>query len=172
MNRVETTALEVPLPPWSAAFAGYLENALDALGKTNWDLSVVFCGDAAIRALNSRYRGKDEATDVLSFALGETLHAGNGDAGNRDDGNGDDSNGGERYLAGDIIISLETVRENARYFAVREEEELRRLAIHGILHLDGMDHETNDAHEPMLVLQEKLLNDLDEGGGEPPGAGR
>ena len=161
MNRVETTALDVPLPPWSAAFAGYLERALDALGKTNWDLSLVFCGDARIRALNSHYRGKDEATDVLSFTLGETIPA-------AVTGNG----GGDRYLAGDIIISLDTVRENARYFAVREEEELRRLAIHGMLHLDGMDHQTNDAHEPMLILQEKLLNELGEGGGEPPGAGR
>jgi probable rRNA maturation factor len=55
------------------------------------------------------------------------------------------------------VISLETLRENAEYFRTPEEEELRRLLIHGILHLDGMDHTTNNEKEPMLQLQERLL---------------
>jgi probable rRNA maturation factor len=145
MNRVEVNAEEVPLPAWAAAAEDYALKVLEKLGKDRWDLSILFCGDNCIRALNARYRRKDEATDVLSFELGETL-AGDG--------------GEERFLPGDIVISLESLRENARYFEIPEDEELRRLLIHGILHLNGMDHESNEKTEPMLELQEKILADL------------
>jgi probable rRNA maturation factor len=50
--------------------------------------------------------------------------------------------------------------ENAEYFKVSEDEELRRLLIHGILHLNGMDHGSNEAEEPMLRLQEQILTEL------------
>jgi probable rRNA maturation factor len=90
----------------------------------------------------------DEATDVLSFAQGEIR--------------------GGRYIAGDIAVSLDMVVENAKAFAVPPGEELRRLILHGILHLDGMDHRgpvgvhtEPPVSEPMLVLQERLLQDLD-----------
>jgi probable rRNA maturation factor len=99
------------------------------------------CGDKTIMALNTQYRNRAEATDVLSFALGAESP----------------QEDGVRFLPGDIVISLDTLRENAHYFRTSEEEELRRLVIHGILHLDGMDHRTNDDTEPMIALQEDLL---------------
>ncbi|MDR0602056.1 MAG: rRNA maturation RNase YbeY [Treponema sp.] len=147
MNRVEVRAEELPLPSWADSLAGFSIKALDALGKDGWDLSILLCGDAYIRKLNSQYRDRDEATDVLSFALGE---------------NCPDGEGGNRYLPGDIVISLETLEENSRYFKVSFDEELRRVIIHGMLHLDGMDHETNGKDEPMLLLQEELLKKTEE----------
>jgi probable rRNA maturation factor len=137
MNRVNVNVEEVPPPAWEKNAKAYILNVLRFLGKDKWDLSVLFCGNNCIRQLNLRYRGKDEATDVLSFALGETKRG--------------------RYLPGDIVISLETMNENAGYFKVHPDEELRRLLIHGILHLNGMDHQTNKAEETMLQLQEKIL---------------
>lgn len=145
MNRVDISAEEVPLPPWSAAAAAFGIKALDFLGKDRWDLSLLFCNNAYIRSLNARYRDKDEATDVLSFALAETA---------------EDAGGERRYLPGDIVISLEALEENARYFRVSQDEELRRLLVHGILHLDGQDHGTNESGEPMLCLQESILAGL------------
>lgn len=142
MNRVAVTAEETPLPAWSDALSGFTLRVLSEIGRDNWDLSVLLCGDTTIKALNSRYRGRAEATDVLSFALGAEETG---------------TDGSRRYLPGDIVISLDTLRENARYFETPEDEELRRLLIHGILHLDGMDHQTNDDDEPMIMLQEKLL---------------
>jgi probable rRNA maturation factor len=62
----------------------------------------------------------------------------------------------------DIVISLDTLKENARRFNVSEDEELRRLLIHGILHLDGMDHKTNEETEPMLLLQEEIITEFAE----------
>ncbi|MDR2376303.1 MAG: rRNA maturation RNase YbeY [Treponema sp.] len=147
MNRVEVRAEEVPLPPWADSLAGFSVKALDALGKDNWDLSILLCGDTYIRRLNSQYRDRDEATDVLSFALGE---------------NCPDGEGGNRYLPGDIVVSLKTLEENSRYFEVSFDEELCRVIIHGILHLSGMDHETNGKDEPMLLLQEELLKKTKE----------
>jgi probable rRNA maturation factor len=146
MNKIEIRAEEDPLPSWTDAVQLFVIKVLEYLQRDRWDLSVLFCGDAYIRSLNARFRDKDEATDVLSFALGETV----------------EENGELRYLPGDIVISLDSLRENARYFAVSEDEELRRLLVHGILHLDGSDHLTNDAAEPMLRLQETILAVLAE----------
>jgi probable rRNA maturation factor len=145
MNRAAIHAEEVPLPEWTEQLRDYTVRLLDTLHKDNWDLSVLLCNDSCIRRLNAQYRDKDEATDVLSFALGESARTEDGE---------------DRYLPGDIVISLDTLAENARYFAVSADEELRRLVIHGVLHLDGMDHESNAPEEPMLVLQEQLLNGL------------
>jgi probable rRNA maturation factor len=142
MNRVEFSFEGVEKEPWQEDVIPFVNAVLGKLEKHNWDLSLLFCNNACIRSLNSRYRKKEEATDVLSFVLGET--------------------DGERFLPGDIVISLEMVRENADYFKVSPDEELRRLLIHGILHLGGMDHATNDKEEPMLMLQEKLLYELSD----------
>ena len=140
MNRVNFSVEEVPPPPWEGRAKAYILKVLKYLKKDSWDLSVFFCGNNRIRTLNAQYRNKDEATDVLSFFMGETF--------------------GGRYLPGDIAISLESLEENALSFKIKPDEELRRLLIHGILHLDGMDHETNEDGEPMLRLQEEILASL------------
>ncbi|GHU58567.1 endoribonuclease YbeY [Spirochaetia bacterium] len=149
MNRVSIQAETVPLPAWKGAAESYMLKILEYIRRDGWDLSVIFCGNAWIQELNARFRDKDEPTDVLSFFMGETA---------------DDGEGGSRYLPGDIVISLESLAENARYFKVSEDEELRRLLIHGILHLDGFDHtkntDENGQDEPMLELQERILAEL------------
>jgi probable rRNA maturation factor len=146
MNRVAVGAEEVPPPAWEKKAGDFALRVLEKLGRDGWDLSLLFCGDRYIQTLNARYRDRDEPTDVLSFALGETL--------------ADEGGGESRYLPGDIVISLESLAENAARFGVSEDEELRRLLVHGILHLDGLDHGTNENTEPMLQLQEKILASL------------
>ena len=138
MNRAELRAEGIPLPTWSKAAHGFILLVLEILDINNWDLSVLFCTNRYIKSLNAQYRQKDEPTDVLSFPLGEMSPAG-------------------RYLAGDIVISLEALEENTRFFRVSEDEELRRLLIHGILHLAGGDHSTNKMEESMLKKQEEIL---------------
>jgi probable rRNA maturation factor len=140
VNNVEINAEGVEPPSWRNRAASFINRVLALLGLDNWELSVLFCGNSYIQNLNSRYRGRDEPTDVLSFPLGE--------------------NAGTRYLPGDIVVSLETLEENAAYFKVSPDEELRRLLIHGILHLNGMDHASNAPDEPMLQRQEEILRDL------------
>ncbi len=147
MNRVEVAVEDIGEPAWIDRLVEFSLRVLAHRGEDGWDLSFLLCGDGTMRSLNSQYRGKDESTDVLSFELGETV---------------EDEDGSERWAAGDIAISLETLKKNAEYFSVSEDEELRRLVIHGILHLSGMDHEDNDAARPMLALQERILADLSD----------
>jgi len=149
MNRVtvDTTDNIFDVPPKQIkALGGFVRKTLAVLGRDKTDISVLLCGDKTIAGLNLRYRKKDEATDILSFSReeGELF-----------------PNPARRYRhGGDIAISLETLKENTRRFGISEDEELRRLLIHGILHIDGMNHKTNNNTEPMLRLQEKILSDL------------
>jgi len=148
MNNVIVNTDGDPLPSWSDSIRGYALKVLNEIKRDNWELSIMLCDDKTITDLNRQYRNKNEPTDILSFNLGETLKKGKK----------------EVYLPGDIVISLDTLRENAQYFRISEDEELRRLIIHGILHLDGMDHKSvvcdTDNDEPMLKFQEEILKKL------------
>ncbi len=146
MNEVDISADDgMNLPFKIESVRLFAEKVLERIDHDNWDLSIHFCDNNTIKELNHQYRGKDEATDVLSFEAGETYQSDEGE---------------DRILPGDIIISLDTLKENAEYFNVPIDEELKRLIIHGILHLDGLDHATNEKEEPMLEIQETLLAEL------------
>ena len=123
-----------------------LDSILSYLDESG-EFSLHFVSDDEIRALNRDYRGKDEPTDILTFALS--------------DGEAFPTFEGEERELGDIFISLESMRRNAAAFSVPEDEELKRLLIHGTLHLLGFDHATNDfASEPMLIRQEEMMRSL------------
>lgn len=141
MNTVSIDWRDIEEPAWLDRAESFACGALAELGKDNWVLSLLFCGDDFIRILNRDYRGKDEATDVLSFCMGDTV----------------EEEGRTLFLAGDIVISLPAMARNAVEFSVPEDEELRRLIVHGILHLSGLDHSDNDPTQPMLLEQERLL---------------
>src|SRR5687767_4975473 len=94
---------------------------LGGLGSPDADLSIVLVGDDEIRALNRDWRGKDKATDVLSFSQVE----GEGPAGD---------------VLGDVVISLENSARQAAERGVTLVVEVERLLVHGVLHLLGHDH--------------------------------
>ncbi len=145
MNRVEISVEGIGTPRWLERARDFVLAVLERLKKDCWDLSMLICDDAFIRGLNRQYRDRDEATDVLSFEQGDSFR---------------DPDGSERFLAGDIVISLDALGRNAEEFGITRDEELRRLIVHGILHLSGMDHEDNDPSRPMLLLQEEIIRDL------------
>jgi probable rRNA maturation factor len=150
MNDVEISVEGIGTPLWLDKARAFALAVLSRLGKTGWDLSILICDDPFIRGLNRQYRDKDEPTDVLSFEQGDSYR---------------DPEGSERFLAGDIVISLDALSRNATEFGISRDEELRRLITHGILHLAGMDHEDNDPSRPMLLLQEEILRGLAAEGG-------
>lgn len=141
MSSVEVSSEGIDLPAWSERCKLFAEKALAEVSETPHELSIVLCSSEFIRELNKSYRGKDEATDVLSFPQF-------------------DEDGGGEGPAGDIVVALEAVEENARYFEVALEDEIKRVIIHGILHLLGWDHTDNSPEQEMLKLQEKILIDL------------
>lgn len=135
----------------------HLEKVLTMLGQPSCECSVSFVSDDTIQDLNRTYRDKDEPTDILSFVQEEDV----------EDFSWPEVQVGlidgppeEIRVLGDMVISLDTLKRNALSFSVEPDEELFRLLIHGLLHLLGEDHSSNDADEPMLIKQEKLLHQL------------
>lgn len=143
---------DVTEPVWFNKVEPFIQTVLQKLNYDNEEISVLFCSDEFIKELNCQYRNIDSATDVLSFENGEEY---------------EDEEGLWKNV-GDIAISLETLPKNAEYFEVDTNTELKRLIIHGILHLNGMDHGEEHIEkgvvptDEMLVLQENLLSDLIE----------
>ena len=110
----------------------------------NGNFSFSFVDSEEIKSLNRDYRAKDEVTDILTFR--------------QDDGEEFPSFAEEKEY-GDVFINLDRMKENAHEFSTTEREELLRLCLHGLLHLTGYDHATNDfKNEEMLILQEELLS--------------
>ena len=114
----------------------FLNRALRLSGGRAQELSVVVCGDARMRALNRRYRRKDRTTDVLSFPAGPSA-------------------GG---FLGDLVISAPEARRQARRGRVPFRSAMEKLLLHGLLHLLGYDHETDDGE--MDALEAKLRRRL------------
>jgi probable rRNA maturation factor len=107
----------------------------DELRGVRGEVCVTFVDDREIRRLNKKFRKLDRATDVLSFETGES---------------------GE---LGDVVISVDTARRNAKRFGVTIGDEIRRLVIHGVLHLLGYDHDKKKDKAVMRKMEEKYLND-------------
>ncbi|MCL2373746.1 MAG: rRNA maturation RNase YbeY [Treponema sp.] len=170
MNAVFVRSEGVAPPAWARRAAAFVKKVLKILGRENWEVSVLFCGNQYIKALNVQYRGKDEPTDVLSFGAGEPAAEARESRGSPPESAAEaresrgsppeSAAGAGRYVAGDIVLSLDALEENARFFKVSADEELRRLLVHAILHLSGEDHATNNAEEPMLKCQEEILSRL------------
>lgn len=105
--------------------------------KASGDICITLADDVMIRALNRVYRHMDKATDVLSFEMGE-------------DG-----------LLGDIVISNDTALRNAGRFGVSLDEEMKRLVIHGTLHLLGYDHKKKSDRMLMSAKEGKYAKEID-----------
>ena len=150
-NRIFVSVQEgVKEPEWLDKVQDFLLLAANQLGFDNEEVSVLFCNDEYIKELNSSYRNIDAPTDVLSFENDEEY----------------EDEEGKWKCVGDIAISLDTLPVNAEYFNEDTNAELKRLLVHGLLHLNGMDHgeehiEKGKAPEgEMLVLQEQTLQKL------------
>ena len=117
--------------------------------RKNAELSVSFVDNEAIHELNLRFRGKDRATDVLSFPLWDT-----------DEGFQEDPAIGAVAL-GDIVISAERAREQAEEYGHSFAREVCFLAVHSTLHLIGYDHELGEEDEKyMNETQEEILSGM------------
>jgi len=118
----------------SAALARAAQRLLAAAGVPKANLSIALVGDRAIRRLNRIHRGKDRATDVLSFG---------------------GSNGPGAFL-GDVVISLDRAARQAAAYDATLDAEVRRLLVHGVAHLSGYDHETAPDRTRMQRFERKL----------------
>jgi probable rRNA maturation factor len=123
-------------PEPSPDLTRFLLRAQRSIGLAG-EVSVRIVGNGEMRRLNRRFRGKNKATDVLSFPPCQN---------------------GKIALAGDIAISADLARASAKVLGHSLDDELKILLLHGLLHLAGYDHESDDGEMQRLErdLREKL----------------
>lgn len=114
----------------------FLRRAREAVGLAG-EVDVLLTSDAEIKRLNRTFRGKNKATDVLSFPAPEEIAS---------------------QHAGDLAISLDTAARQADGFGHALTDEIRILLLHGLLHLAGMDHEVDSGE--MAERESELRREL------------
>ena len=114
----------------------FTSRALKATPAEAANVTIAFVSDRHMRELNRQWRGKTGTTDVLSFPAGEDEFA-----------NPDGSN------LGDVVISLEQAARQAKEHELTIDEEITQLILHGLLHLCGYDHETDNGEMNRLELR-------------------
>ena len=105
--------------------------------KKTGDIAFIFCSDERILEINKQYLNHDYYTDIITFDYSEG-----------------------RIISGDIFISLDTVQSNATEFKVSFEQELKRILIHGILHLCGQEDKTPELRLEMTRKEDLAISKL------------
>jgi probable rRNA maturation factor len=118
----------------------YIGKVQESLGGQETELSILFVNDDRIRKLNSQYRNIDKPTDVLSFP--------------QDDDPSDETG---VHLLGDVVVSMETAKRQAKQHHLTFEEEVVLLILHGTLHLLGYDHEKSPREEKKMRRETQKL---------------
>ncbi|OLE55711.1 MAG: rRNA maturation RNase YbeY [Acidobacteria bacterium 13_1_20CM_3_53_8] len=113
----------------------FAAKALKVVPAGGVGVTVAFVSDRAMRELNRRWRGKRGTTDVLSFPAEQ-----------------DEFEKVEGETLGDVVISVEQAARQAKEHGLEFDEEVAQLILHGILHLCGYDHETDDGEMNRLEL--------------------
>jgi probable rRNA maturation factor len=106
-----------------------------ALGELNF----IICSDTYLRSVNKKFLNHDYFTDIITFPYSEP---------------------GSKEISGDIYISIDRVRQNAKDYGVSVSEELHRVMIHGVLHLCGYDDHTPDQKAMMRKREDYWLKKL------------
>ncbi len=112
-----------------------LRAVLSRENKYGVTINVIFTDDKYMRGLNNNYLGEDRTTDVMSFNIDEEM-------------------------LGEIYISLPEARRQAQERGIPIKVEIKRLLIHGLLHLLGYDHVTGDERPLMFTKQERYLSEV------------
>ena len=128
VNRQRKTKID------TKAWETFAARAAGAIGKKDSSATIAFVSDKTIRQLNRQFRNVDKATDVLSFPA-------------------DDASGRNVANLGDIAISVDTAAAQAKENGLTFDEEVAQLILHGLLHLCGYDHETDNGEMNRLELR-------------------
>lgn len=126
---------EVEMPDFpQEKFRKWIVKVAEDHGKSIGSLTYCFCNDSYILKANNEFLGHDYYTDIITF---------------------DNTRG--NCISGDMLISLETVRSNAELIAEEYDNELRRVVIHGVLHLCGIDDKGPGEREIMEAEEDRAL---------------
>lgn len=116
------------------AISAWIKKVAKIYNREIGDISYIFCSDAKIFDVNKQYLNHDYYTDVITFDYSEN-----------------------NTISGDIFISLDTVKTNAEKFATDPDEELKRVIIHGVLHLCGLKDKSEEDSKNMTQSENQAL---------------
>lgn len=115
----------------------WLRDVATEEGYTLGDVNYIFCSAERLLQMNREFLGHDYYTDIITFDYSDRK--------------------GSRIIAGDIFIDVETVADNARLYGATRLEEMRRVVVHGVLHLCGQKDKTPRANAQMHRKEDKYL---------------
>lgn len=117
--------------------AAWLKEVAEAEGYRLGDVNYIFCSAARLLEMNKEFLGHDYFTDIITFDYSDLK--------------------GSRVVSGDIFIDVETVADNARIYGATKIQEMRRVVVHGVLHLCGQKDKTPRANAQMHRKEDKYL---------------
>ena len=130
----------------TAGLKNNIEKVLKAVGYPDYDITIWFTTNPTIRKYNKQFRGKDMATDVISFPYYETKKPGKLPAASK-----------QEPILGDIMLSPAYIKKDLVQWNQALEERILILVVHSICHLLGYDHEKDDDFALMAAEEERLL---------------
>lgn len=148
MISYNTIDVEMPSLP-AAATTAWLRRVAASHGKTIGEIAYIFCSDEEILRINQQYIGHDYYTDHIGF-----------------------DRSARGILSGDVYIGLETVATNAVKFQRPFQEELHRVVAHGLLHLCGINDQTDAERAAMIAAEDEALRMLTQCGNADPSAAK
>jgi len=132
---IQFIAEEVELPDLSKQkIIRWIKEIAAVYGKRTGEIAYIFCTNKRILEVNKQFLQHEYYTDILTFDYSEGI-----------------------IISGDIFISTETVQSNAEEFKVSFDDELKRIIIHGILHLCGQDDKTPELRLEMISKENSAL---------------
>lgn len=135
----EETSYRLPQKRLTTA---WLQRAAEAEGYRIADIDYIFCSSRRLLEMNRRFLGHDYFTDVITFDYSDRRKS--------------------RTVAGDIFIDVETVADNARLYGTAPLQEMRRVVVHGLLHLCGQRDKTPRTERQMHRKEDKYLKFWEE----------
>ena len=130
------------LPSFKKIISNASNNVFDELNQfkdKNYEISFMMVDNKYIKELNVNYRSKDRATNVLSFPMI------------------DKNSLKHENILGDVVISIDKILSESKDLKIEVDEYLAKISIHGILHLLGYDHVSDNDYEVMNRLEEKII---------------
>ena len=121
-----------------AVLTNWIKNTLEEEGKHLQSIRFIFCTDVYLHQINVAYLDHDTLTDVITFPYAEN----------------------EEVIDGEIYISVDRIKENAKKYKVEYKQELHRIMIHGVLHLCGYDDKERNSKKKMSKLEDYYLKNL------------
>lgn len=143
INKINKMAVRYQTEDCNFQFKGrrktsdWIRRVAAAEGYRTGDITVVFCSDAALLEVNRQFLSHDYFTDIITF---------------------DYTDQEKKIISGDLMISIDTVRDNAVEFGATFENELFRVIIHGVLHLLGHGDKAPGEEAKMHALEDKYLS--------------